>query len=260
MILLFNIASAEKYFMLDVNYFSGSLTFNSISLREIDKTIKYADKSGFLIKTVSFEGPDITKIYYNISENKNHLIYVPYDKSAEKILVYSLANSIVMEIGVSSFADTCGNGVCEPYESYENCHKDCKSGSKDGFCDRVGDGTCDPDCSPKTDVDCTETKDELNKTMTPQIDTKNQENIVNNETTQEKKSSYLTWILIISAVIIFVLLFLLIMKIRENNAINILKQYISENIRKGFTLQQIKNALFREGYNEKEIEKAIKAI
>ena len=260
MVVIVSIASAEKYFELDVNYFSGSLTFNGISLREIDRTIKYADESGFLVKTTSFDGSDITKIYYNISEDKNYLIYMPYDKNAEKILIYNPTNSIVMDVDTSSFANTCGNVICEPYESYENCPKDCKSGSKDGFCDGVKDGICDPDCTQKTDPDCAETTSEINKTITPQIEINNQENIVNNEQTQVQNPNYLLWALPVFAVVVIGLSFLLIKNMRENKVVNILKQYIGDNIRKGFTLQQIKEALYRAGYKEKEIDKAVKNI
>src|SRR3989338_2882606 len=159
-ILLVNIVAAEKYFALDINYNNvlGSLTFNSNSLKEIEKTIKYSDKSGFLIKTVSFDNSELERFYLNMSESKNYLVYVPHNKNAEKILVYNLNNSIVLDIDVSSFADTCGNNICEPYESYESCTRDCKSGSKDDFCDEVKDGICDLDCSSKTDADCSDKK------------------------------------------------------------------------------------------------------
>lgn len=256
MLLLVNIAAAEKYFALDVNHILDSLAFNSISLREIDRTIKYADKSGYLVKTVSFDNEDIKEIYYNMSENRNYLIYMPYDKNAAKILVYDQKNSIVMDIDASSFADTCGNIICEPYESYESCTKDCKSGGKDDFCDEAKDGICDPDCSAKTDADC-EAK-EGNLTIATKI-TKEQNEIVSIGQ-QKEKPSYLMWILLALAIIALVLLFLFVKKRKENEIINLLKQYISENIKRGFTLQQIKDVLYKEGYSEKEIDKAVRYI
>jgi len=165
MILLVNFANAEKYFALDVNYILGSVTFNSINLREIGRQIKYNDKSGFLVKTVSFDNSYIQKIYYNMSENKNYIIYIPYNENAARIEMYNPKNSLVMDIDISSYADTCGNKVCEEHESHESCTKDCSSGSQDDFCDGISDGICDPDCSIKTDVDCAE-KGELNQTTT----------------------------------------------------------------------------------------------
>lgn len=48
----------------------------------------------------------------------------------------------------------CGNGVCNKEESYRSCPKDCPSGVKDDYCDKVRDGRCDLDCSVKEDPDC----------------------------------------------------------------------------------------------------------
>ena len=61
-------------------------------------------------------------------------------------------------------------------------------------------------------------------------------------------------------VAVITLIFFLLKKRKESKVIESLKGYISENIRKGFTLQQIKDALFREGYKEKEIDRAVKGI
>ncbi len=257
MFLLVNIANAEKYFVLDVNHIIDSVTFNSISLKEIDRTIKYNGKSGFLIKTVSFENTEINSIYYNMSENQNYLVYIPYSKNAAKIEMYNIKNSKIMDIDVSSFSNTCGNSICEEHESYESCTADCSSGSKDDFCDGISDGICDPDCSLKTDIDCKGVVEEGNETITPIT----KEKVQKIELEQPKeKPNYLIWILLFSFIVIFVLLFLFIKKRKETQIIDSLKQYISENIRRGFTLQQIKQVLYREGYTEKEIDKAIKAI
>ena len=197
MVLLAGAVNAEKYFVLDVNQIIGSVTFNSISLREIDRPVKYTDGSGFLVKTISFQNSEIRSFYFNMSENRNYLIYAPYSQNAARIEVYSLKNSKIMDIDVASFADTCGNNVCEDHESYESCTKDCKSGSKDDFCDEVKDGICDPDCSPKTDADCAENTG-ANKT-TASIQQKEAQ-IKSGEITG--KSSYLIWILSALAIII----------------------------------------------------------
>ncbi|RLI99340.1 MAG: hypothetical protein DRP06_03650 [Candidatus Aenigmatarchaeota archaeon] len=50
---------------------------------------------------------------------------------------------------------TCDNNlICGKGETYNNCPKDCPSGSKDGYCDKISDGICDPDCSSQEDKDC----------------------------------------------------------------------------------------------------------
>ena len=258
MVLLVNIANAEKYFVLDVNYIIGSVTFNSISLREIDRTVKHTDNSGFLIKAVSFDNKDIQRIFYNMSDNKNYIIYIPYNENAARIEVYNLKNSKIMDIDVSSYADTCGNKACEEHESYESCTKDCSSGSRDDFCDGISDGICDHDCSIKTDVDCGEKANELNQTST--ATTRQKQEVREFAEEPEEKLNYLFWILAVLIIIIFVLTFLFIKKKKEKQIVSSLKQYISENIRKGFTLQQIKDVLYREGYSEKEVDRAVKSI
>lgn len=257
-ILLVNIAYAEKYFVLDVNYIIGSVTFNSINLREVDTAIRYTDSSGFLIKAVSFDNSDITKIYYNMSENKRYFIYIPYSENAARIEVYNPKNSRVMDIDVASFANTCGNKKCEGHESYESCTTDCTSGSKDDFCDEVKDGICDPDCFGKADIDCkdAESKENASIAAKPSLKEDAQE-----ETGEPKeKTGYLIWILSVLAIIILILLFLFIRKKKQSRTMDSLKQYIGENIRKGFTLQQIKDVLYREGYTEREIDRAVKSI
>ena len=255
------LANAEKYFALDINNIQGSIVFNSISLRELDRTIKYPDKSGFLIKTNSFDGSETQKIYFNLSDTKNYILYVPYDKNTAKILVYNQAGSVVMDVDTSSFADTCGNKICEPYESYENCQQDCKSGSRDGFCDGTNDGICDPDCPARLDTDC---KGNLNNqtSLSPNDAQKTNggqmSQIIPDEPVQGH--SYIMWLLFAAAIIAAASIFFLIKKIKENKVVNSLREYIGDNIRKGFTLSQIKDTLFRAGYKENEINKAIKSI
>lgn len=257
--LLLNVVNAEKYFLLDVNYIIGSVTFNSISLREIDRTIKYTDNSGFLIKTVSFENSDIEKIYYNMSINKNYLIYIPYNENAAKMEMYNLKNSKIMDIDVSSYANTCGNARCEDYESYESCTKDCSSGSKDDFCDEVKDGICDPDCSLKTDADCeAEKTGESNQTVAAKAGQEQRQQKSVEE--PKEKPNYLIWILLVLAIIVLILVFLFIKKKKDNQTVSSLRQYISENIRRGFSLQQIKDVLHREGYSDKEVDRAIRSV
>ncbi len=250
MALFADIASAGTYFVLDVSYMLGSATFNSIGLIEIDKEVGYAGKSGFLIKVVSFEGADIKAFHYNMSEGRNHLIYIPFSKNAARVEMYTPINSKIMDIDVSSFSDTCGNQLCEVYESYESCTKDCGSGNKDNFCDGAEDGICDPDCTPKTDADCAEGKINQSAAGTGQRQVKFKE---------AEKSSYLAWLPVFAAALV-VLLLLFIRKRKDSIAVGSLRRYINENLKRGFTMQQIKDALFREGYGKKEIEKAMRGI
>lgn len=263
-LILMNFAYAEQYFALSVNYIFGSLTFNNINLKELDKSIAYHDNSGFLIKVISFQNAELKKIYYNMSENKNYVIYLPYDKDASRVEVYNPYNSKIMDIDVSSFANTCGNKICEAYESYESCKEDCHSGAKDDFCDGAKDGICDPDCPPKLDPDCQSKQSEnipnqsiQSKKITNEI--KNEE--INTVQTNGSTFSYLSWILYGAGILLIVVLVMLFFRKRKDDKIiGMLKQYIAENIKRGFTLQQIKDVLFREGYSDKEVDKAVKDI
>ncbi|MBI2658781.1 hypothetical protein HYX05_01605 [Candidatus Woesearchaeota archaeon] len=255
-------ASAAKYFVVEVKYFSGSLVFDQMGLRDVEYDQSKADESGFLIKTISFEDKVIDSLHYNISENKKYILYVPYSIAAARIEIYNPANSKIMDLDVSSFADTCGNGICEKHESYESCTKDCPSGSQDDFCDGVEDGICDPDCSPASDADCEATGTSTANTSSPSKTTQRFPSTPGTGETEKprEKSNYFIWILSALAAVIGISLYFFIKKKKENQTISSLRQYIGENVRHGYALQQIKDVLYREGYSEKEINKAIKSI
>lgn len=241
----------EQYFALDVTHNKGFLTFNSIGIKELDKAVSYADKSGFLVKAISLEGAGISAIYYNMSESRNYIIYIPYNKNAARIEVYNLKNSKVMDIEVASFSETCGNQACEGHESYESCTSDCASGSSDGFCDKISDGICDPDCNSMTDADCIEESNAAAAKSTYQKPVKPRE---------ANKPNYLMLLLSVSAVILFVLFLFLVKKRRDNRLVGSLSAYINENLKRGFTLEQIKSRLFKEGYKKSEVGKALRGI
>lgn len=236
MVLLASAASAAKYFVVEVKYFSGSLVFDEIALREAEYTQNQSDKSGFLIKTISFEDNLISSLYYNISENREYLIYVPYMSDASRIEIYNQLNSKVMELDVSSFADTCGNGICENHESYESCTKDCESGSNDDFCDEIKDGICDPDCSVKTDADCEAAGTGIINTSSKKTAQKPPSAVKSEDIKPKEKSDYLAWILSALAAFVFLLVLLIIKKRKQQQTVNSLEKYIRENIGRGFSL------------------------
>ncbi len=260
-LLMINIASAEKYFVLDVNNFLGSVTFNSISLREIDAPVKNSHNSGFSIRTMSFDEKELGLVYYGMDENKNYIIYIPYSENAARITVTNPQSSTIMDIDVSSYADTCGNDICEGHESYESCTKDCKSGGSDDFCDKIGDNICDPDCSPKLDSDCkgNAAQNQENKTK---ASTSAQSTPKKTATKKpaEQEPDYLAWVFAAFGLLIGFLLLVLwaFTKRRENKMAESLKPYVSESMRRGYDSQQIKDSLLRAGYAEKIADKALK--
>jgi|GEM_PF-2289079 len=79
---------------------------------------------------------------------------IPYDSTAKNINIYDPSQKLAAFVDVSGFANTCGDGVCDANENFNTCPRDCRSGVKDGFCDKVADGVCDPDCAAGQDADC----------------------------------------------------------------------------------------------------------
>jgi len=258
-LLIASAASAEKYFVLDLNYISGSLTFNSISLKEVERTVDYTDTSGFQIKLKSFDDLDLEKIHYDMQSNRNYQIYLPYNKEASRIEVYNPSNSKVMDIEVASFSDTCGNNVCEDHESYESCTKDCSSGSKDDFCDGIDDGICDPDCIQKNDADCGKSR-EPEASSTPPATPVKKPPIKTPAKKTAQAPNYMLGGSMIAAAIIPILIFTFVRKRKQQAIIDTLKEYIMSNIQRGFSLQQIKNTLYQQGYTEREIDTAVRSI
>jgi len=242
---------AAKYFVLDVNNIDGSVTFNSYSLKEIDRVIENNGKQGFLIKTVSYLGKDINKMFYDISENKNYIIYVPYNKDAAKIELYNLRNSMIMELNVGSFADTCGDKICEDYETFETCSVDCSQSGKDIISNENRDKVTEP-------ISANQALNQTSSTSEGNTPADNEPNYKNEA--QKSNINYYFVGILVAFIVVAILIFVFIKKKKEDKTISSLKEYIIENQRKGFDLQKIRNALLNSGYVEKEIEKAIKSI
>jgi len=77
----------------------------------------------------------------------------------------------------------------------------------------------------------------------------------------KKQPNYLIWVLaILGIAIIILIVFLIIKKRKENENIGSLRKYLIENMRKGYTAQQLRDALLRYGYNPKQVDNAIRSI
>ena len=87
-------------------------------------------------------------------DNSSIQLLIPYFPGGKQLIIYNEENEKVLEIPVLQFADTCGNNVCDPQESYESCPADCVSGGTDDYCDSIADNICDPDCLLQQDTDC----------------------------------------------------------------------------------------------------------
>lgn len=84
----------------------------------------------------------------------NFSLEIPYFPTGRNINIYDNGGRMVLLADISEFARLCGDGVCHANESFGTCPQDCKSGIRDGYCDKVGDGVCDSDCPMGEDVDC----------------------------------------------------------------------------------------------------------
>ncbi len=90
-------------------------------------------------------------------ESGEFSLQLPYFKTAKLISIYDQNDKMVLAADVSSFAQLCGDNICQENENALTCPQDCKSGIKDGICDRQIDGVCDPDCAKGADPDCAAT-------------------------------------------------------------------------------------------------------
>jgi hypothetical protein len=81
-------------------------------------------------------------------------LVIPYFSNGKIVEIFNFTGEKVFEIDVGYLAKVCGNGVCNDHESYADCLEDCKSGSKDDYCDGIKDFICDVDCVHGIDPDC----------------------------------------------------------------------------------------------------------
>lgn len=89
----------QKYFVISISSFDGSLAFENIALRDINYVVASKDNSGYKIILRSNEGNEIYSAYKKMDENMNYQVYVPYYSGASSIEIYSNGSKI-MEIGV----------------------------------------------------------------------------------------------------------------------------------------------------------------
>ncbi len=90
-------------------------------------------------------------------ESGGFSLLMPYFATAKLISLYDPSDKMVANADVSRFAKICGDNICQENENALTCPQDCKSGTKDGICDRQIDGVCDPDCAKGADPDCAAT-------------------------------------------------------------------------------------------------------
>ena len=161
-----------KQYMAELNYNLGKITLNHLYVspgKASDKIIERGDynakiisKNNNLLSSFKLDIPNKIFPFYDknstdrpsIIELKelNYTLNLPYFDEAENIEIYNENESKILDINVSYFAGTCGNGICEDYENYLGCPTDCNQ-NNDNICTPEKDGVCDKKCG-NLDSDC----------------------------------------------------------------------------------------------------------
>ncbi len=209
--------SNSKYYQIGLDYEEGKLIYTSLMVRRGEKEINNSSKEA-RAELYSFSAKKLVATNLDLpKKGKEGILEIPYFSHGREIKILNNSNNDeLLTINVSSFADTCGDGICQEHEHFGNCPDDCKSGGKDRFCDKQADQICDPDCNPpKLDPDypnCSAkslTKGEIKD------NNKKQTNQPQEQKQSAKDNTLFRIIIWISAIILVILIFLGYKKIRK---------------------------------------------
>lgn len=159
-------------------------------------------------------------------EELNFSISLPYSKDGTAIRITE-GQQVLLIIDVSPYADHCGDLTCQFGENMQNCPADCK---------QAFNGK----------------NDQANQFI--------QENVPIEGAKTQKKTLDANSIWMYAALILTLLIGSLIYFNITRRAQAPLKSYISSNLRKGYTKEQIKSALIKNDYTNEEIEEAFRGI
>ncbi|MCH7770454.1 MAG: hypothetical protein IIA49_05475 [Bacteroidetes bacterium] len=229
--------NVERFFTIDGNPRSQDLRSEYSAKMYAGKKLLY-----FTDFFVDFEIDD--------SDSELEQTYItlkfPSDRLADKLIIYK--NENILETILLKDHLCNEDNVCSGYESHLNCPSDCSSGSADNYCDKVNDNICDPDCSAEEDADCSGT------------------------TTKESDLTNFSLIIIIALTIIFIIIFFIILESHRLNykkhldeqyrqeRLSEIEKYILTNLNKGLNKKQIKNTLYKTGFDNKEIDEVLRNI
>lgn len=152
-----SLAAEQKVYVVGINNNNNTLEIQDIAVtvtnlfeeRALDEASSYRIELVSPNNTVLYKAKFDFALIYEYKE-----ITIPYFPTGKEIRIYDKDGNILLNESVINFADTCGNNICDPHESYESCPKDCPSGAADDYCDAVEDSICDPDCTANQDADC----------------------------------------------------------------------------------------------------------
>lgn len=159
--------SSQKSYNLSLAYDGKNLAAHEVVLEDFapfDRRIKIS--SGWECRIIDVDGNIIESFKFALpaaacqNQNgcaKNTLaefdLNVPYYPQGAAINIFDSDGNYALSIDTVKFAQLCGDKICEKNENRLNCAADCRSGIKDGVCDKIKDGVCDADCV-REDFDC----------------------------------------------------------------------------------------------------------
>jgi hypothetical protein len=166
----------NKSFFMAVEFAKDQYTVNEVSVMNAEASDhKLQPETGFRCEVVSVSDEMLYSFRFAVpnvvctdtfsaddsllggcqtTDSGGFSLLMPYFKTAKSINLYDQNDKMVAFADVSSFAQLCGDNICQENESAIMCPSDCRSGVKDGICDRQSDGVCDPDCASGADKDC----------------------------------------------------------------------------------------------------------
>lgn len=270
---------AEQVYVLKLSKIDDIITFSSVNLVE-GSYVQPSLGSDYTADLIEDSGNVLVSSAFTVPGYGPFAVTIPYDERCIRISVKK-SSAEILSIPVQEFSNYCGNLVCDPQESFEDCEKDCSSGSLDDYCDRESDSICDPDCGYGTDPDCeggliaediSIDKEDI-KDSPPPIETKDsissgsddQKNKL--EDTEKEKypnreslgldfygSNLMIMILVIISVFVSSGIFFFAHVSIRKAKIRKIRDYYYYYLRRGYTVQQLTQALYKEGYTQKEVQ------
>ncbi|MBW3015260.1 hypothetical protein KY330_02460 [Candidatus Woesearchaeota archaeon] len=235
-----NLTKVEKFDIKTPPNIDFNINFCKDQLCSDESKVFVLGKRIYLDYESSISGLDLeSSIIY--PDNSEQEISLPFSIEADQLGIYRLEItaekegyrnynnaiefSVIEEEPEITIIQACNsNLICDGSENYLTCPSECKSGSKDSYCDGVSDDRCDPDCDAVTDPDCKEVEEKVleEEEISEVIEDIEEQTQQQTEPEQiEQERAYLwVWILLI----LIILTIFLEIKHKKNKPKNILTQ------------------------------------
>ena len=279
-------AETQKIYTLDLNYNQGTVTkellfvtqgyfkeqkgstedYYSLELISFEGTILHTQRFNFPLEI--FGAPNLdwfdeagNQIYIPTAEESGYALLdeaiarliIPYFKNGKGIIVYNSEKNKILEIDISSYSDVCGDRVCQEHESYSTCQQDCPS----DFQSIMGknQAVANEDVSADNQegfaaIFSSKISEPINPFSKPLHDSKVQ---------KEKGNSVmpiLVGIVILAVIIFLIMIFRIKHKQHDTSQLQQLQKYVTTNLKKGYTKQQIRQNLLKAGWEQDIVDKA----